>query len=103
MRIKPSRIRYQGVLKPLSIPEKRWQDISIDFIEKLPRSRGFNGLLYINIMVVVDRFSKQAYYISYKSITAQVVADLFYKEIFKYYSLPRSIFSDRETQFVSYI
>jgi hypothetical protein len=102
IRIKPSRIRYQGVLKPLSIPEKRWQDISINFIKKLPRSRGFDGLSCINIMVVVDRFSKQAYYISYRSITAQVVADLFYREIFKHYSLPRSIVSDRGTQFVSY-
>ena len=54
MRIKPSRIRYQGVLKPLSIPEKRWQDISIDFIEKLPRSRGFDGLSCINIIIVIN-------------------------------------------------
>jgi hypothetical protein len=102
MRIKPSRIKYQEILKPLSMPEKRWQDISIDFIKKLPRNRGFDGLSCVNIMVVVDRFSKQAHYISYRSITAQVVADLFYKEIFKHYSLPRSIVSDRGTQFVSY-
>jgi transposase InsO family protein len=84
------------------VPEKRWQDISIDFIKKLPRSRGFDGLSYINIIVVVDRLSKQAHYIPCRSITAQVVADLFYREIFKHHSLPRSIISDRGTQFVSY-
>jgi transposase InsO family protein len=53
-------------------------------------------------MVVVDRFSKQAHYIPCRSITAQVVADLFYREIFKHHGLPRSIVSDRGTQFVSY-
>jgi glycosylphosphatidylinositol phospholipase D len=53
-------------------------------------------------MVVVDRFSKQAYYIPCRSITAQVVADLFYREIFKYHNLSRFIVFDRGTQFVSY-
>jgi hypothetical protein len=31
-----------------------------------------------------------------------MVADLFYREIFKYYNFLRSIVSDRGTQFVSY-
>jgi hypothetical protein len=84
------------------VPEKRWQDILINFIKKLPRSRSFNRLSYINIMVVVDRFNKQAHYIPCRSITAQVITDLFYREIFKYYSLLRSIVSDKGTQFVSY-
>ena len=41
-----------GKLKPNQIPEKLWQYISVDFITKLPVSKGHDSIL-----VVCDRFS----------------------------------------------
>jgi len=47
-----------GKLMPNSIPEKVWTHISADFITKLPLAQGYNSIL-----VVVDRFTKMAYFV----------------------------------------
>jgi len=41
-----------------SIPEKAWTHINTDFITKLPLVQGYDSIL-----VVVDRFTKMAYFI----------------------------------------
>jgi hypothetical protein len=43
-----------GVLRPLPIPERPWQDISMDFVTGLPWSNGYDA-----IWVVVDRLAKE--------------------------------------------
>jgi len=42
-----------GVLRPLSVPDQPWEDISIDVIVGLPECKGFDA-----IWVVVDQLSK---------------------------------------------
>jgi hypothetical protein len=95
-RAKSSRLKYQGLLKPLAVPERRWQDISVDFIVDLPISKGCR-----NIMVVVCRLSKMIHAIACDEITAPRVAELFLHYIWKLHGLPRTIISDRGSQFIS--
>ncbi|GKE21328.1 retrotransposon-related protein, partial [Tanacetum coccineum] len=63
---KPDLSAYLGLLQPLPIPKYVWSSISMDFIEGLPKSEGYNV-----IFVVVDRLTKDKIFLS-----------LFWKELF---------------------
>jgi hypothetical protein len=84
-------------LQPLPIPEGAWQDISLDFIEGLPKSDGYSVIL-----VVVDRFSKYAHFIPLKySLTTQQVAQVMLNLVVKLHGIPKSMVTDRDKVFTS--
>ncbi|KAK8590647.1 hypothetical protein V6N13_057538 [Hibiscus sabdariffa] len=84
-----------GLLQPLPIPERPWESISMDFIIGLPKVDDF-----LSIMVVVDRFSKYATFIpASKVCPAEEAARLFLKHVVKYWGVPKTIVSDRDTRF----
>ncbi|KAA8496806.1 Transposon Ty3-I Gag-Pol polyprotein [Porphyridium purpureum] len=90
--------RSFGKLKPLSIPEGPWVDISMDFVTELPRSEGSCDA----IMTVVDRYSKMALFIpTRKDLTAKRCADLFVKHVVSRFGYPKSVVSDRDPLFTS--
>lgn len=80
-------VRYTGLLQPLLIPEHAWQDISMDFIEGLPKSEGKD-----TILVVVDRSTKYSNF--HPPFTASSIADIFSITLVKYNGLPNSVVSD---------
>lgn len=88
--IKVRQLLPQGLIQPLPILERTWTDISMDFIEILPKSYG-----KFIIMVIVDQISKYAYFFSlahpYKVVN---VVQLFLDNIFKLYGMPTIINSD---------
>lgn len=89
------RERRQGLLKPLPILERIWSEISMDFITKLPASKGCT-----NVLVITDRLSKDVIFIPMKEITTETVAWAFIRYHLPYHGLPEAIVSDRGSQFV---
>ena len=94
---KCSKFKKQGVLRLLSISDQRWQDISIDFVTDILAFKDANA-----ICKIVDRLSKKRHHIATnKEIDVEKLADLFMYHVWKFHGLPRSIISNRGTQFVN--
>jgi hypothetical protein len=85
-----------GLLQPLSILEKKWEVITMDFITELPRMNKQHD----SIMVVVDKLTKAAHFVHVKTThTTTNIAEIFMKEIVRLHGIPRTIISDRDTKF----
>jgi predicted aspartyl protease/transposase InsO family protein len=91
------RHRKKGLLKPLPIPDRNWQDISIDFMDQLPRTNPEGAT---NLMVITDRLSKMVVLVATTLMDARHCADAFFKNWVAHHATPRSIISDRGTNWV---
>jgi transposase InsO family protein len=87
-----------GLLQPLPTPGRRWEQVTMDFIVQLPKTKsGFDA-----IMVVVDRLTKRVHFLpTTTNASAPDIAKLFFNQVFRLHGLPQVIISDRDPKFVS--
>ena len=86
-----------GLLQPLCVPHRPWEDLALDFITGLPHFHGSTVIL-----VVVDRFSKGSHFgMLPTNFTAFKVANLFLDMVCKLHGFPKSLVSDRDPVFMS--
>ncbi|KAI3702276.1 hypothetical protein L6452_28009 [Arctium lappa] len=87
-----------GSLKPFSIPECKWDNITIDFVTKLPKTlRGHD-----TIWVIVDRLTKSAHFLAMReTLLMEKLAKLFIDEVVLRHGVPQSIVFDRDSRFTS--
>ena len=86
-----------GKLRPNEVLERLWQYISVDFITKLPVSKGHDSIL-----VVCDRFLKMSHFVVMtEKTTVEGLAKLFRDNVWRLHGLLESVISDRGPQFVA--
>lgn len=96
-RVKTCNHLPNGLLEPLPIPVQIWEDISLDFVEGLPKSAEKDC-----IMVVADRLTKVGHFIPLSHpFSATTIAQAFLDNVYKLHGMPSTMVSDREKLFTS--
>ncbi|KAI3814135.1 hypothetical protein L1987_18882 [Smallanthus sonchifolius] len=95
------KVEYQkpsGLLQQPEIPMWKWEQISMDFITKLPRTpTGCD-----TIWVIVDRLTKSAHFLAIKETDKmEKLTRIYLKEVVSRHGVPISIISDRDARFTS--
>ena len=87
-----------GLMQPLSIPEWKWDNVSMDFVLGLPKTvRGDDS-----IWVIVDRLTKSTHFLQMKiNHPIENLDKMYVYEIVKLHGIPTSIMSDRDPRFTS--
>jgi hypothetical protein len=76
--------------------------VALDFIIKLlPSVKPIIEVVFDSILVIIDRFTKYGYFISYKeSLLAEELAYAFNKYIIGNYEISKKIISDKDKLFI---
>jgi hypothetical protein len=86
-----------GFLHSMPVPARRFEELAIDFISPLTKSKGFNMLL-----VMIDCLTNYVRIESTKNnCTAKEIAELMYYSWYRIFGLPTAITSDRDKLFTS--
>ncbi|GJZ73082.1 putative reverse transcriptase domain-containing protein [Tanacetum coccineum] len=97
-RVKAEHQRPSGLLVQPAIPEWKWDNITMDFITKLPKSsQGFD-----TIWVIVDQLTKYAHFLPIReNDPLDKLARLYLNRIVSRHGIPVSIICDRDGRFTS--
>ncbi|GKB21245.1 putative reverse transcriptase domain-containing protein [Tanacetum coccineum] len=97
-KVKAEHQRPSGLLVQPTIPEWKWDNITMDFITKLPNlSQGFD-----TIWVIVDRLTKSAHFLPIReNDPLDKLARLHLNRIVARHGIPVSIICDRDGRFTS--
>ena len=90
--------RPAGLLQPLPIPKWKWDNITMDFVIGLPRTKSTKN----GVWVIVDHLTKSAHFLAMKTTDSMnSLAKLYIQEIVRLHGIPVSIVSDRDLKFTS--
>ncbi|GJZ71042.1 putative reverse transcriptase domain-containing protein [Tanacetum coccineum] len=97
-RVKAEHQRPSGLLVQPKIPEWKWDNITMDFVTKLPKSS--QG--YDTIWVIVDRLTKSAIFTPMRETDhLDKLARMYLKEVVTRHGIPVSIICDHDPRFTS--
>ena len=97
-KVKAEHQKPSGLLQQPEIPQWKWEQISMDFITKLPRTIGG----YDTIWVIIDRLTKSAHFLPIREdFKMERLARIYMNEIVVRHGVPISIISDRDSRFTS--
>ncbi|GJS72560.1 putative reverse transcriptase domain-containing protein [Tanacetum coccineum] len=97
-KVKAEHQRPSGLLVQPEIPQWKWDNITMDFVTKLPKSS--QG--YDTIWVIVDRLTKSAIFTPMRETDSmEKLARMYLKEVVTRHGIPVSIIYDRDPRFAS--
>nr|GEV60613.1 reverse transcriptase domain-containing protein [Tanacetum cinerariifolium] len=97
-KVKAEHQKPLGLLVQPKIPEWKWDNITMDFVTKLPKSS--QG--YDTIWVIVDRLTKSAVFTPIgETEHMDKLARIYLKEVVTRHEIPISIISDRDPMYAS--
>ncbi|GJS03715.1 putative reverse transcriptase domain-containing protein [Tanacetum coccineum] len=97
-KVKVEHQRPSGLLVQPNIPQWKWDNITMDFVTKLPRSS--QG--YDTIWVIIDRLTKFVIFLPMRETDPlEKLAKMYLKEVVARHGIPVSIICDRDPRFTS--
>nr|GEX86923.1 putative reverse transcriptase domain-containing protein [Tanacetum cinerariifolium] len=96
------KIEYQkpsGLLVQPEIPQWKWENITMDFVTKLPKTAAGQDTIW----VIVDRLTKSAHFLAMREDdTLEKLTRQYLKEVVSRHGVPISIISDHDERFTSH-
>ncbi|GJV22198.1 putative reverse transcriptase domain-containing protein [Tanacetum coccineum] len=98
LKVKAEHQKPSGLLVQPEIPQWKWDNITIDFVTKLPRTQSGNDTIW----VIVDRLTKSTHFLPMmETDLMDKLARLYLKEVVTRHGIPDSIICDRDPRFTS--
>ncbi|GJX48088.1 putative reverse transcriptase domain-containing protein [Tanacetum coccineum] len=96
--VKAEHQKPSGLLVQPEIPQWKWDNITMDFITKLPRTQSGNDTIW----VIIDRLTKSTHFLPMRETDLMdKLARLYLKEVVTRHGIPVSIICDRDPRFTS--
>ncbi|GJW49621.1 putative reverse transcriptase domain-containing protein [Tanacetum coccineum] len=98
-KVKVKNQKMSGLLIQLEIPQWKWENITMDFVTKLPKTETGQDTIW----VIVDRLTKSAHFLPMREEDIlEKLTRQYLKEIVSRHEVPISIISDRDGKFTSH-
>ncbi|GJS65188.1 putative reverse transcriptase domain-containing protein [Tanacetum coccineum] len=98
-KVKAEYQKPSGLLVQPVIPVWKWENITMDFVTKLPKTSSGQDTIW----VIIDRLTKSAHFLPMKETDSmEKLTRQYLKEVVSRHGVPVSIISDRDSKFTSH-